>query len=675
MIDVPVLVKDALRDGRLKKNYRFIVLDSDGDPDFTIDNNNLVSESVKFDERMCSGDTIRFGLCEGSSLEFQYFDKANITDRRLQAFIDVQYVGTGYENVQKFQRYSFITLEEGGNYRAYSANANGFSKLYLLRNGSTQQLTPTSTDTETYVEFSGMVGDMLEVEWTQFPLYDTYLQKQTSDMLLEYPIPMGFFTVKNCSRQASTGIIKATAYNLLMSEYLDQKANDLLLEGADDFDLVDGSISFYSMLYNTLRDYSIRVYGKNEVIPSYYSWAQTSLGIVSPDTSVRVTQNPNDTSSYNTLNIWFGADVFIDYGFDDSEYYEFQYFSEFMDEVIHYLFDVLNNGSYSYLKDYYIYGTDQKVSDYFKANAFSIMKSQLVLYLDTSDPNPYKRLFELNGDNQSSKPITKILGMQMSFPQYVSVFESTKDFSVIRELNEAYFKPLLNNGELKLCKVEILDGVSEMDKVRLTVNQVENLPNVTLRELQSAVYETVCQFGQLSRITNLFSGVELNRSRLLPQIDLYPDTGLYPSGAQSSSFKSMYSKLWADEGNVQKWRNLIITYKGLDENNQEKEFTLQRQVNADGTQDYNCSDNWIFKNLVWTSAQIESYADAMVSKMQDVTWFPFEMWAAGLPYLEPGDEIEISIGQTTYISYILQRQLQGIQNLQDTYINGTLDIF
>ena len=228
MIDVPILVKDALKDGRRKKNYRILVLNDDGTTDFVIGNNTLVSEQADIDERMCSGNTIKFGLCEGSSFQFQYFDHPNITDRQIQVFIDAQYIGTGYENVQKFNRYRLITLEEGGNYRAYSANANGFSMLYLFRDGSTQEFTPTSTDTETYVEFSGMVGDMLEVEWTQFPLYDTYLQKQTSDMLLEYPIPMGFFTVKNCSRQASTGIIKATAYNKLMSEYLDQKANDLI---------------------------------------------------------------------------------------------------------------------------------------------------------------------------------------------------------------------------------------------------------------------------------------------------------------------------------------------------------------------------------------------------------------------------------------------------------------
>jgi hypothetical protein len=52
------------------------------------------------------------------------------------------------------------------------------------------------------------------------------------------------------------------------------------------------------------------------------------------------------------------------------------------------------------------------------------------------------------------------------------------------------------------------------------------------------------------------------------------------------------------------------------------------------------------------------------------------MWSTGLPYVEVGDAIEIADKEgDTHISYVLQRQLSGIQNLQDTYINGQLDIF
>ena len=97
MIDVPARVRDALRDGRLRKNYRFKVLNDDNTVDFTIDNNTLVSESVRFDERMCSGDIIKFGLCEGSSLEFQYFDHDNIRGRRLYSEIQVEYEDADHE--------------------------------------------------------------------------------------------------------------------------------------------------------------------------------------------------------------------------------------------------------------------------------------------------------------------------------------------------------------------------------------------------------------------------------------------------------------------------------------------------------------------------------------------------------------------------------------------------
>ena len=166
MIDVPIQVKDALREGRLRKNYRFQVLNDDGTVDFTIDNDNLVSESVNIDERMCSGDQIKYGLCEGSSLEFQYFGKENITGRQLNVFVDIEY----------------------------------------------GESTP-------------------------------------------YAIPMGYFTVKNCSRQASTGIIKAVCYNKLQSDYLDAKANELLLETFDGDEATQ--LTLFDIQRNLLFDYGI----------------------------------------------------------------------------------------------------------------------------------------------------------------------------------------------------------------------------------------------------------------------------------------------------------------------------------------------------------------------------------------------------------------------------------
>lgn len=708
MIDVPILVKDALKDGRRKKNYRILVLNDDGTTDFVIDNNTLVSEQADIDERMCSGDTIKFGLCEGSSFQFQYFDHPNITDRQIQVFIDAQYIGTEYENVQKFQRYRYITLEEGGNYRAYSANANGFSVLYLLRNGSTQQLTPTSTDTETYVEFNGMVGDMLEVEWTQFPLYDTYLQKQTSDMLLEYPIPMGFFTVKNCSRQASTGIMKVTAYNKLQSNYLDQKANTLLL---DTLTSTNKTLTMFDIRYLLLNDYQI--IEKREAIPAsnpssviesvfsnlgFFGFTQT-YGIKSPINPITlgstedfpltlISQQIDYAIGMDQRNILFDSKKgsliglekylvnFIKKTINDAKltvdgdtainticsgngFQNVICIKHHTNEGTVIVTRVYSTVQWDYEEEHGINHTvDGRIADI--QSLVDGPGSYTVIIPDEISSN-LQTVFSLSGGGTYEYYLDESMTTKGTEYNPFLTFSDGSQYQYYDSENEIY----------SLLPWKYTD-LSDADLVTV---QTSTVPDFTLRNITSAVYETLCQFGKLDRVTDLFAGVELNQSRLLPQIDLYPDTALYPAGAQSSSFKSMYSKLWADEGNVQKWRNLIITYKGLDENNQEKEFTLQRQINADGTQDYNMSDNWLFKNLIWTSQKVGDYADAMVAKMRDITWFPFEMWCAGIPYLETGDEIEITVNQSTYTSYVLQRQLKGIQNLQDTFINGTLDIF
>ena len=272
----------------------------------------------------------------------------------------------------------------------------------------------------------------------------------------------------------------------------------------------------------------------------------------------------------------------------------------------------------------------------------------------------------------------KQLGSFQSLPlafKYDSM--STTNWSTAE--NQAAFDKgveLLENITFTLYK----QNESGIGSMIVSEADLEAFPNVTLRELQSATFEVNCQYGQLDRQTDLFSGVELNGGGLYPAETLYPADGLYPNsntgGEGIHPYPSEYSQLWTDTMGEQSFRYLIITYKTLDENNQEVDAVLQRTVNADGTTDYNMSDNWLFRNLVWTAADVGDYADAMVTKMQGIKWFPFEMWAAGLPYVETGDAIEITDRDgATHISYILQRQLQGIQNLQDTYVNGELDIF
>ena len=640
MLNVPIAVKKALKEGTYKKNYRFVVLNDDGTTDFIIDNDTLVAESVTIDERMATGSELKFGLCEGSSLEFQYFDHDNIRGRQLKVFLDVEY----------------------------------------------GESTP-------------------------------------------YSIPMGFFTVKNCSMQFSTGIYKATAYNKLQSDYLDAEANALI---SDNLYNKSTAMDMYSIRKILLNNYEIQA---NEEV-SYSTQKQVSIIINVLNKELKFTSlNACDTpfnareferiwgampSTSSTVYLYVftrQAIISVDQTEPGSMYQirepEGHSLSEISEAFTAYLSNLINSSFLNKtgeavlntINQQYTVSTGYENCGWGHVLSYGMWPTTASSYkLDFYSDYPYKHnqtLADYPIIGTSSDLVQHLIPKQRQIvvyiPREVRISYGSVDGNYVELSLEDGCDYLSSDGTIKhypgmkyldgsdydvedfVNNVEVAEilGLQAADKVTISADTAQKY---TLREITSAVYENACQFGQLDRETDLFSGVELNGGGLYPAETLYPANSLFPNNGTGGKgfhpYPSEYSKLWTDTQGEQSFRYLYITYKTLDENNNEVDAVLQRTVNADGTTDYNMSDNWLFRNLVWTAADVGDYADAMVTKMQGIKWFPFEMWAAGLPYVETGDAIEITDRNGgSHVSYVLQRQLQGIQNLQDTYINGELDIF
>lgn len=648
MIDVPVQVKDALREGDRPKNFRFVVYQADAETvDFTIDNNKLISESVHIDERMCSDSEIKFGLCEGTELEFQVFDIPNITGRRINAFVDVQYVDDGV------------------------------------------------------------------IKW--------------------FTIPLGWFDVQETSRQASTGIMKILAYNKLKSDYLDTKANEMLQDAYTS----DYVVTLHDIKQTMLGEYQMQE-DRTPISTDIATQTTDSLGRVLPvsvvrrygvdtplngkrymptgtqDDDTQIYVQTNDLVYTNVNNLLDTTAIVANYG----------KLSGLENKIVEFFKNLINGAELS--------GTWQTVinaicsgnaadfngfQDFFSVSIeysnHNIETFSTVQYnydiangrtptVDGRIADIENRMFYVGGLYPAKVTIRYVDAIGVYLPELLEPYwffglgngaDLTKTYEYYTDaqlhvsssnyplltysddtpvtnadFNSRYFIHLIKYDQSKMSKSEFI-GI-----------KISEMPEFTLRDITTAIYETVCQFGKLDRITDLFSGVELNNNRLLPADSLFPTDELYPNSTSERSNRAMYSKLWADEGNVRKFRYLIITYKGTEidpdtQQEREVEKTLQRTVHEHGTDDYNVSSNWLFKNLLWEDADVEEYADAMVEKMRNLTWFPFEMWCAGLPYIETGDEVEINMGDEAYTSYVLRRSLKGIQNLQDEMINGTLDIF
>ncbi len=575
MLNIPIAVQDALREGTMRKNYKMKVNDVDPDTgertySYTIENDELVSESVKIDERMVTGKNLKFGLCEGSVLEFQYFNHPNINGKDVQVYLSAEYV-------------------------------------------------------------------------------------DTDDVVKWYDIPMGWYTVDQCPMQWDTGIYKVTAYNKLKSDYLDAKANQLIVDAYANINreytpnpTIDDVLKF------VLADFAIE-----ESIPQ-------SLTEGSDASSYRT----NSGYRYSGIATITTAEKMPTYSiYQRNPASAFVYFYYVYGGV-----QIVVRGLNS-LREY-IRNHDCAIYDMFGASHFCI---SCKYGYDIFNYNYETYNYEISLDDNNDEIIT---------PYFRDYYEYQGGASPDEKYKASFTIEIPMDSDISTSEgaIEVLDSLlqnvtyeflytepSEIGSLEIT--NYNDWPDVTLRELQSAVYETACQYGKLDRETDLFTGVELNSGGLYPADTLYPDNALYPSGPSLHPFPSTYQKLWTDTVGEQSFRYLIITYKAI-ENGEEVEKTLQRTVNTYGTTNYNMSDNWLFRNLVWTAEDVGAYADAMVLKMKDVRWFPFELWCAGLPYIETGDAIEITDRQgNTHTSYVLTRTLDGIHNLQDTFINGELDIF
>lgn len=595
MIDTPEYIKQKLKTSMYYSVYTFTT-----DDNKVISNDNLVSESVTLTERMCSTETLKFGLCEGNDLEFQYFD----------------------------------------------------------------------TD-------SNQIGDIKGKTITA--VFEVWSNR--TGAISRQLIPLGKFKVVKTSREFKTGIVKAECYNKLSAEYLDVNVFDDIKAMFDNRQ----KIPLFEIVETLLEDKNIqpvKIEGELNIVDFRnisYSWGAVPLRMCQPGTETPVQPFQFLWTMYVEADLVFNEQINSQYSYNMSlDGYSAS--EDAMEEFYSLLY-----------RDYSFQGRESQTSEYWWEQNFRTLMS-----------TPEHR-FIFDGTYAVSDGSTRWLyhklhdPVKTTYPTNETGWKIGSDFNNITIKLPVYFyvhtsetsaptiSTYMRTDGLNRFKRIVLNNLSfGMQKRYLSAverHEVE-LPDfgktdsVTIRQLQSSMFELDCKYGKLDRVTDQFYGYQLTTGELYPADNRYPSDSLYPSGAVEMTSPDSYEKLWTDNAKPKIFKTLMFSYNTDYGTGQEHIVTLPFDVQTfQGNEVYDCTDNWLMNNLIWRPEIARNFANEMANALLPYSWVPFEMDCAGLPYVEAGDAISITDENGTHISYILSRELRGIQNLKDTYINGSVDIF
>lgn len=299
MLQIPKEIKDLLQESSVRKNL--IIEFPNGEME-TLDNSHIKSESMSFDESICSSQDLKFGLCESSVLKFTTINNVpNMKGMVIKASvgIDYKYVksnfvvsesGKHFDSGIDFEESKFVTLDFS------NMPKNSYKQImidYQTKQLYSEYTRPSRVDHFTIdnsITFSGYDKDFgIPIE--RITVFAENLNAELTAYDDMYIIPLGTFTVHECKKQADMSVRNVVAY----SNYLN----------FDDVDIV----SPYEMLKLTAGERTKTDYTFDVCEYAFASVGQNvgfdfeKMGIVSLHITDLMTDNTVSKQINNSYNV------------------------------------------------------------------------------------------------------------------------------------------------------------------------------------------------------------------------------------------------------------------------------------------------------------------------------------------------------------------------------------
>ena len=607
MLNIPSSVKALFQADGVHKNFR-VHFPNGEMADIT--NDNVVQESVKFTESLCSQSTFKFGLAEASVLEFETVGIGNMYGMTIQASCEIDCSSLSVADK--------ATIAAG----TWDGTWDSVNEVFAVPYGT--------------FRVDSCPRDHQSMAHRQVTAYDSTLFNIIS--------PVETLKLKVGSKDGKE--YKTSSQNLFFSLVNDK--NVMLANGYTRTQITPVMVSYIptgtgSSSYVPVLDtqpsrqhmtgdwYSIRVeFGR--------TLNRFSAGKTTAPPIMRGFDVPKD--ALFSLELGQGYFTWFDMAI------------QFIESSLQIDYDKIHEFGFATLKDY-IANDLANIADW--ADPEMIFAPMTYVIAGETHAADISRL-KITGNVDVFYPyLNDSQYMTISIPDEIRIREYGSQSTLVG--SETYNMTALYGSTFKFYEYQtatVGTGISiaatgdrkyELNGVTYTINTFIN--SYEPIKVAQGFLEILAQFGKSNRLGGM-------------------DFVLLDNSNPLSIIPSNYNECWWDEFDVDSIGTVTIIFKDKDENGNDKENTTDINIGT-GQSKYIMTENEMLKAL--TNSDLQSVTNIITNlfapNLGAVNFTPIELSMQGWPWLEAGDALEIEAEDgTTVETYALRIEMNGIQNLQ-----------
>lgn len=702
MIQVPNEIKWLFQQDSISKNFRVSFPNSEY-PDLI--NKDIVSESVLFTESVGSTTGLKFGLCEGATLEFDMFFNQNIRNMKIYAQIEIDISSLDAEFISEYGVQSRDVP-----YPYYPIPYGYFYVDSCKRDGQNNRRRVVAYQNK---------YDLTEAESSSKAVSD-----DTSSQLVKLTTfdKLRFNSEASKSEESGTVVPNTFEFNPILS-YCSSLANaDIAVKLIDAFDALGASVSIDDdiTLYEsgterfnriTFSDISDKretarksYYVGNDIYIDVYGLGLNFTGINHIDNcrgQLRGSRGiyHTDEDSYNYIaypkvNEVFEFDWEVDTDLspqkvaNDVAYYV----NKKLDELHVGTRRVKESTVYNYIRPQFnCLGSCTEYSEADMTVPPGLNRySPITYYFDERTfcdrrvtLTPFNRgITNYQGINNAYQPShLGCVGYAVFIPMRINVYYAVEDRSLytdnmiknnIRVTSYRFSNLALTtqySRKQRTLKRNGYSNVTGYDAAEIIVD-VEKL-NSELQKTFDSVIEASGTFLKFDREVD--GGVKLiNPTALLglyPSPDIYPlsrtpqTDALYPKSTQHIISRALWRNLWYDDSLSKVYKRVIASWQqnGVTQTIIYNIIPEEEQGFYPDAQDYNISNNV----LVTTFGLAQNVVEHLGEILKYVKYYPTDLEMRALPYMEAGDSISVITQDSGFETLCLRHRISGVHALMD----------